>query len=67
MITTDAFVIDMGGSRKTRSDYRRLSTSDVIRLITLAEVERTQADTDDDLFDAEFALQELRAVIEERR
>lgn len=67
MIQPDVFTIDMSGARKTRSDYAKLGTYEILRLINLAVVDRTHADTDEELFDAEFALQELRAVLQERQ
>lgn len=51
----------------TRVAYRKLETLFILRLIQAAEHGRVNAETEVDQTEAEFALQELRAVLQERR
>lgn len=51
----------------TRVAYRTLQTLRILQLIQRAEYDRTIAETEDAQTEAEFALQELRAVLQERR
>jgi len=51
----------------TRSAYCLASSEDLLRWIAAAEHDRVTAHTDDDRTEAEFALQEMRAVLQERR
>ena len=51
----------------TRVVYRTLDDDRVHQLIAQAEFDLDQAKTGDDQSEAEFALQELRAVLQERR
>lgn len=51
----------------TRVAYRLLDSQAILRRIGAAEQARLQADTKDERSEAEFALQELRAVLQERR
>lgn len=50
----------------TRVAYRCLQTLHILQLIQAAEHDRINAQTEDDQYEAEFALQELRAVLIER-
>jgi len=50
----------------TRAAYRALQTIHILQLIRAAEYDRVNAQTEVDQSEAEFALQELRAVLEER-
>lgn len=50
----------------TRVAYRALQTIHVLQLIQAAEHDRLNAQTEVDQTEAEFALEELRAVLEER-
>lgn len=49
-----------------RNDYRVLSTVAILHEIASAEWNNEHAETDDDRDRAAFAMQELRAVLQER-
>ena len=62
----DPFVVELN-KPFTRDQYRHLSTSNLYAAISDTERTVLTADTDDERDEAEFALQELRAVLQERR
>lgn len=51
----------------TRADYRSMATTTILQAIAAAEWDREWAESDEDEDRATFALQELRAVLQERR
>ena len=66
MIIDDVFTIPINGPALNRNDFRRLSSERIYRLISSWGHLLRISDTEDERCEAEFALQELRAVLQER-